>query len=77
MTTTRFGPGDTVEATTESRIETARQDGPVGPGWTLPLSDAGGAAASGGFVAITVGPAEVDVQGDGVLRRIEFGWASE
>ena len=77
MTVTRFGPDDAVESTIDSPVDAAPYDGPLAPGWELPLPPAGAAAPEGGFVTITVGPAEVDVAGDGVLRRTEFGWTSE
>jgi hypothetical protein len=76
MTTTHFGHDDTVEGTTEVRVDTAPLDGPVSPGWELPLPTIEADAEDGGFTSITIGPIEVDVQGDGVLRRAEFGWTS-
>lgn len=53
--------------------------GQVGPGWELRLADDLGLAAvpPGGFLTVTVGPSELDVRGDGVLRRAEFGWITE
>ncbi len=61
------------------RIPAPEPDGSVAPGWSLPLVDdlAVPEPVEGGFLTVTVGPAEVDVLGDGVLRRAEFGWMSE
>jgi hypothetical protein len=76
MTTTRFSADYAVEGSIEAAVD-ALHDGPIEPGWELALPDAGADAPEGGFVSITVGPAEIDVEGDGVLRRCEFGWTSE
>jgi len=65
---------DSASVTVEASL-----DEPVGAGWTLPLADSLGVPApvDDGFLTVIVGPAEVDVLGDGVLRRAEFGWMSE
>ena len=57
----------------------ASLDGPVGPGWELPLvADLGIAEPrTGGFLLVKVGSPEVDALGDGVLRRVELGWMRE
>ena len=70
---------DVVLDRTSLRVDAANVDGPVGPGWTLPLAGDLGLALppTGGFLTLTVGTPEVDVQGDGVLQPTELGWMTE
>lgn len=76
MSTTSFAADYTVGDTATTHVD-ATHDGPLEPGWDLALPDAGVNAPDGGFISITVGPAAVDVEGNGVLRSTEFGWVSE
>lgn len=77
-----FGPDsellDSTDRTVESGADATGEDR-VGPGWTLDLieNDDSPAVPAGGFATVTVTGAEADVRGDGILRRIEWGWASE
>ena len=76
---TLFGPDSAIVESRSETVDGSAVDGTVEPGWVLPLvADAGiGEAAKGGFVTVSVGPAEVDALGDGVLRPAEFSWAGE
>ncbi len=58
-------------------VDTDATDGPVGPGWELPLVDdlGVGERPGGGFRTVRVGPLEVDALGDGVLRTTELTWS--
>jgi hypothetical protein len=60
-------------------VDASDADGEVGSGWSHPLADNLGLAAprKGGFLTVTVGTAEVDALGDGVLRSAEFSWMTE
>jgi hypothetical protein len=60
-------------------VDASSVDGPVGPGWTLPLVDdlAIDAPRKGGFLTVSVGTPEVDALGDGVLRQSQFSWMTE
>jgi hypothetical protein len=60
-------------------VDASDADGKMGPGWSHPLTDDLGLAAprEGGFLTVTVGTAEVDALGDGVLRSAEFSWMTE
>jgi hypothetical protein len=60
-------------------VDASGVDGPVGPGWTLPLVDdlAIDAPGKGRFLTVSVGAPEVDALGDGVLRSAQFVWMSE
>ncbi len=79
LTTTLFGPDSAIVDTSSEVVEASAVDGQVGPGWAIPLvSDLGVAApAKGGFLTVTVGTAEVDALGDGVLRPAVLSWMSE
>jgi hypothetical protein len=70
---------DSAIADSKTYTVDAGVNGPVGPGWTLPLVDdlAIDAPRKGGFLSVSVGTAEVDALGDGVLRSAEFVWMSE
>jgi hypothetical protein len=76
MTITRYRGDYTIVDTAEEPVE-ADFDGPIGRGWELPLPAVDTAEPDGGFVVISVGTAEIDVEANGVLRRTEFSWASE
>ena len=70
---TKFGAGNAIEDSAETPIDDATYDGPIEPGWTLELGDLGlSEPPSDGFVTLTVGTAEIDVDGDGVLTETEF-----
>jgi hypothetical protein len=70
---------DVVLDRTSLRVDAVNVDGPVGPGWTLPLADDLGLALprTGGVLTLTVGNPEVDIRGDGVLQPTELGWMIE
>jgi hypothetical protein len=75
---TAFDEDDAIADQTVVTVDAA-VDGPIGPGWTLPLAADLGLTAprSGGFLTVTVGTPEVDVLGDAVLRPTELGWMTE
>ena len=76
---TLFDEDSAIVDTATHSVEPDAVDGPVGTGWELPLVDDLGLAAprKGGFLTVTVGRAEVDSLGDGVLRPAEFSWIIE
>ncbi len=75
---TLFDADSAIVDHTEHTVDAAL-DGPVGPGWELPLVDDLGIAEprTGGFLTVTVAAPEVDALGDGVLRRLELAWMLE
>lgn len=76
---TSFDEDSGIVDSVSERVVPPEPDGTVGPGWVLPLVEdlAIEAPPDGGFLTVTVGTPEVDVLGDGVPRRAEFGWMSE
>ena len=76
---TLFDKNSAIVDSTTHTVDASGSDGPVGSGWELHLVDDLGVAAprKGGFLTVTVGTAEVDALGDGVLRRAEFSWMTE
>lgn len=73
------GLADTASRTVPSGLDGGETGSEVGPGWALPLTDDLGVpeVPDGGYLTVTVGGAELDVRGDGVLRPVEWGWMSE
>lgn len=76
---TLFGPDSTLLDSATVSVDAAREAGPVGPGWSLPLTEdlAIPAPARGGFLTVTVGTPEVDVWANGVLHGVELSWMAE
>jgi hypothetical protein len=79
LSATLFGKGSALVDSVTHTVDPHAVDGPVGPGWVLPLVEDVGLAGprKGGFLTVTVGTAEVDSLGDGVLRSAEFSWIAE
>ncbi|MEO9322509.1 hypothetical protein ABFT23_03410 [Nocardioides sp. C4-1] len=62
---------DSLEATVDVGI-----DGPVEPGWSVRLADLPIAVPDGGYVVVSVGPTEVDVDGSGVVQATHLAWTT-
>jgi hypothetical protein len=76
---TLFKRNSAIEDSKTYIVDASGVDGPVWPGWTLPLVDELGidTPRKGRFLTVSVGTPEVDALGDGVLRSAEFSWMSE
>lgn len=76
---TLFKRNSAIEDSKTYAVDASGVNGPVGPGWTLPLVDelAIDAPREGRFLTVSVGAPEVDALGDGVLRSVEFSWMTE
>jgi hypothetical protein len=73
------GLADTASRTVPSGQDAGEAGAEIGPGWALPLTEDLGVPGvpDGGYLTVSVGGAELDVRGDGVLRPVEWGWMSE
>jgi hypothetical protein len=76
---TLFKRNSAIEDSKTYTVDASEVNGPVWPGWTLPLVaeleiDA---PRKGRFLTVSVGTPEVDALGDGVLRSVEFSWMTE
>jgi hypothetical protein len=76
---TLFTRDSAIEDSKTYTVDASEVDGPVGPGWTLPLVDelVIDTPRKGRFLTVSVGTPEVDALGDGVLRSVEFSWMTE
>jgi hypothetical protein len=76
---TLFKRNSAIEDSKTYTVDASEDNGPVWPGWTLPLVDelVIDAPRKGGFLTVSVGTPEVDALGDGVLRSVEFSWMTE
>jgi hypothetical protein len=76
---TLFKRNSAIEDSKTYTVDASEVNGPVRPGWTLPLVDELGidAPRKGRFLTVSVGTPEVDALGDGVLRSVEFSWMTE
>jgi hypothetical protein len=76
---TLFKRNSAIEDSKTYTVDASGVNGPVAPGWTLPLVDdlAIDTPRKGRFLTVSVGTPEVDALGDGVLRSVEFSWMTE
>jgi len=76
---TLFKRNSAIEDSKTYTVDASGVNGPVWPGWTLPLVDELGidAPRKGRFLTVSVGTPEVDALGDGVLRSVELSWMTE
>ena len=76
---TLFKRNSAIEDSKTYTVDASEVEGPLWPGWTLPLVDELGidTPRKGRFLTVSVGTPEVDALGDGVLRSVEFSWMTE
>ncbi len=76
---TVFDDGSAIVYSADETVDAAGVGDRLKPGWRLSLAGDLGLPAipPAGFATVTVGGAELDVLGDGVLRPVEFGWTSQ
>lgn len=79
VTVAVFGPDSALIDTVDRTVDASGTGDRIRPGWTLSLGEDldGPAVPAGGFLTVTVAGAQADVQGDGILREVEWGWVSE
>ena len=76
---TLFKRNSAIEDSKTYTVDASEVEGPLWPGWTLPLVEELGidTPRKGRFLTVSVGTPEVDALGDGVLRSVEFSWMTE